>query len=303
MAIGALVGGGVGAATSAFDRADKKKQAKDSGNVFAKHQETSDAALKDYLTRGAQAGSQEVLADPVYGKMFGEGGQLGLLGQDIATQRAEAANLAGRGYSLQPEDYEAYGQASGNIARMFGQSDANLASALRARGLAGSGSARTAFAGSQGNKMEQLGAMQRQIADQRMKSNLERLGQTRGYITNLLGQQQGLLGQYGGAVEHKDAFAQSKGSMGLNTLQNLQNQANENFAQQKGTHVGSFLGDMTKGTLGGAMMGAQLASGMGGDGAAAGSGGAGTNVSGGGIPSANSLQMGNPNSKYSLTGK
>lgn len=293
--IGAMVGGGAGAASSMFDRADKKKQPKDSGNVFAQHQDNASAALRDYLTRGAQAGSQEVLADPVYGKQYGAGGQLDLLGGDIASTRAEEADLRGRGYSLQPEDYEAYGQASGNIARMFGQQDANLASALRARGLSSSGSAQTAFSGALGNKMERLGAMQRQIADQRMQSNLARLGQTRQHINSLLGQQRGMVGDYGQAVAHKDQFAESKGQMGQSTLSNLQNQANQNFEQQKATHVGSFGGDLFKGTLGGAMMGAQLGSAMGGG------GGAGTDVSNlGKVSSANSLQMSNPNSKYGL---
>jgi hypothetical protein len=134
---------------------------------------------------GSMVASEQVRNDPLSKGLLGEGGAL-------ERALAEEKDLASRGYSLQPEDYEAYGQASGNIARMFGQQENSLAQALANRGLsaAGSGVANQQFSGLMGNKFEQLAQSQRQIADDRMKRNLERLTQTRDFTSRL-----GSLGQ------------------------------------------------------------------------------------------------------------
>lgn len=281
-----IIGGSaaLGLGSSLIDRADKKKQKKDSGNAWTAVHGESEKALKDYLTRDAQAGSREVMQDPVYKQMYGEGGQLGLLGQDIASQRAEESDLRSKGFSLGQDDREAYGQMAGDLTRQFGQSQNNLASALRARGLSASGSANTAFAGSMGNKMEQLAGLQRKIAQDKIQNTIARLGQTRSHINNLLGNQQGMVGQYGQALAHKDQFAESKGKMGQENIGNMQQQANLNFDQQKASHVGSFLGSAAKGAMGGAMAGAQMMAGPGGGQLAGMFGGGGSSVSPSGMP-------------------
>jgi hypothetical protein len=148
-----------------------------------------DAALSSIASSpvaGSSLASQQVIEDPLLA---------GLYGADSSMSRAvdQEKDLAARGFSLQPEDYEAYGQGSGNIARTFGKQEQSLANALASRGLAAgnSGAAQQSFSGLMGNKFEQLGQLQRQIADDRVRSNMERLNQTRNYLTQTaqLGQQ------------------------------------------------------------------------------------------------------------------
>ena len=129
---------------------------------------------------GSSLATQQVKEDAILGDLFRDGGSM-----DRAA--AEEGNLASRGYSLQPEDYEAYGQASGNVARMFGKQEQSLGQALAARGLASgnNGTTQATFTNLMGNKAEQLGQLQRQIADDRMSKNLERLTATRNYLTGL----------------------------------------------------------------------------------------------------------------------
>lgn len=146
--------------------------------------------------------SEQVMNDPLSKGFFGEGGS-----QDRAF--AEEKDLASRGFSLQPEDYEAYGQASGDITRMFGQQEQSLAQALADRGLAAgsSGIAQQQFSGLQGNKAEQLGKMQMDIAQRRMQTNMQRLNDTRNYLTNLGGLgQQALQNQFGRNRTSVDAY-------------------------------------------------------------------------------------------------
>lgn len=129
---------------------------------------------------GSRFATEQVQQNPILGSLFGKGASM-----DRAA--AEEQQLASRGYSLQPEDYEAYGQASGNVARLFGQQEQGLAQSLARRGLgaSASGAALSGYAGLAGNKNEQLAQIQRQIADQRMNMNLQRLSQTRNYLTNM----------------------------------------------------------------------------------------------------------------------
>lgn len=131
---------------------------------------------------GSRFATEQVQNNPILGSLFGKGGAL-----DRAN--LEEQGLASRGYSLKPEDYEAYGQASGDVARMFGQQEQGLSRSLASRGLgaAASGAALQGYAGLQGNKYEQLAGIQRQIADDRMNMNLQRLNQTRNYLTNMGG--------------------------------------------------------------------------------------------------------------------
>lgn len=129
---------------------------------------------------GSRLATEQVQTSPLLAQLFGQGGAL-------ERANSEEQELASRGFSLQPEDHEAYGQASGNIARMFGQQENNLAQSLADRGLAqgASGSAMAGFAGLQGNKNEQLAQSQMAIAQNRMQTNMARLNATRSYLSGL----------------------------------------------------------------------------------------------------------------------
>jgi hypothetical protein len=234
-------------------------------------QESQDA-VKQYLTRGAHAGSQEVMSDPILGKLLTGGqAQIDELTGDIAGARGEAQDLASRGYQLTDRDREAYGQAAGNISREFGQAEGNLAQALASRGLSRSGSSNRAFMGSGMNKLEALGQMQRQIADDRVKTNMQRLAQTRNFMSGLLGQRTAAQGQQEdfarGAISDKDRFAESKAGVGQRNLQAQQGAANLNYRQRQATAqsspwsrmlggVATSLGGEYGGGVGGAMGGA-----------------------------------------------
>lgn len=154
-------------------------------------QDTALMALAGAPVGGNALASQQVREDPLLSGLLGKGGSL-------ENALAEEKNLSSRGYSLQPEDYEAYGQGQDQIARLFGQNEANLASALSDRGFGGasSGVAASAFSGLQGNKNEQLAQMQRQIANDRMNNTMQRLQQTRAYTSQLGNMGLNAQGQY-----------------------------------------------------------------------------------------------------------
>lgn len=73
-------------------------------------------------------------------------------------------------YGLNEQDYTAYGQAAGNIARQSGQAEQGLAQSLAARGLSASpnGAAGVMYSGAEGNKLEALADQQRQISQARV---------------------------------------------------------------------------------------------------------------------------------------
>src|ERR1700755_2019927 len=76
--------------------------------------------------KGTQIATDQVKSG-INSSLYGDGGlqsQLSSEGNKLATQ----------GYQLTPEDNEAYGQASGNITRQFGQQDNDIAKSLAARG-------------------------------------------------------------------------------------------------------------------------------------------------------------------------
>jgi hypothetical protein len=129
---------------------------------------------------GQRLASDQVANDQLQKGLYGQGG---LMGQ--ATQ--QATDLQKQGYTLKPEDYDAYGQAAGNIARQSGAQEGALSQALAARGLGGaqSGAAGQAFSNQFGNKFEQLGQMQQQIADTRMQRNQQMLNDARNYAAKL----------------------------------------------------------------------------------------------------------------------
>lgn len=168
-------------------------------------------------TSGSMFATDQVRNSPILGQLFGQGGLMNRLD-------SEEQNLAKQGFKLTEGDHEAYGQAAGNIARLFGQQEQGMAQSLADRGLAqgGSGAALAGFAGLQGNKNEQLAQSQMQIANQRMQNTTQRLQQSRELLGNL-----GTVGanaiqqQYGRQL----SGAQAKDSLMGNTSQ-LNNQLN-----------------------------------------------------------------------------
>lgn len=223
---------------------DRKTAGSDAGNAFnmtgtdqadyqrAVKQAAQYQGSQDALNgvQGSNTATDQVQGNSILGQTFGKGGTL-----DRTT--AEEQNLANRGYSLKPEDYEAYGGASDQIAREFGNSGNGLAQALSDRGLGSSNAAAQGFSGLQGNKLEQLGAMSRKIANDRMNMNMQRLGQTRQFLGNLT--QQGandINQQYGRQLEgEKQSFHESQGKAqtAMGFLGANQVQANEQMKQRQ----------------------------------------------------------------------
>lgn len=199
--------------------------------------------------QGSRTATDEVQNNSILGGLFGKGGQLEQTEQN-------ATDLANKGFSLQPEDHEAYGQGLGNITRQFDSSDNNLAQALSNRGLSSSGVAAQQFAGSNGNKNEQLAQLQMNIAQQRMQTNMQRLKDTRQFMSQLGQQgQNAIQDQYGRQLAgEKQNFGeqQGKADTGMNYLQNEQDQANNQFAMQQSTKRGTFGDALMKGALGAA---------------------------------------------------
>lgn len=179
---------------------------------------------------GQKFATEQVQKNPILKTLFGQGG---------AMERAntEEQDLAGRGFQLKPEDHEAYGQASGNIARLFGQQENDVSSQLAQRGLlsAGSGAAGQSYTGLMGNKYEQLARAQTDIANKRMENNMQRLNSTRGYLSQLGGQAQSAINsQY--ATQRAGADAQNallsdaaRLQIGNNAEANGANQANKSM--------------------------------------------------------------------------
>lgn len=146
----------------------------------------------------------------------------------------EGRDLAGKGFQLQQEDREAYGQASGDIARQFGQQEQDLSQSLARRGLAsaGSGAAGAGFSGIQGNKNEMLAKAQMQIANQRMQNTQQRLQQNRQMQQSLASQGVGL--RKGEFEEKRSALGGAAGiEQGLNE-QNRQTMADQQAAVKPG---------------------------------------------------------------------
>lgn len=142
---------------------------------------TGTAAL-DALATGVGTGnklaSEQVLSDPLYTGLFGEKGLSGQAQRnygkytgDIAADR-EALMGRDESYGLKESDLAAYGQASDQIARLFGAQEQSLAQAMSDRGLgaAPSGVSSQGFSNLYGNKTEQLKNAQFQIAQNRINT-------------------------------------------------------------------------------------------------------------------------------------
>lgn len=206
---------------------------------------------------GTDIANAAVQNSPITGGLFGNGGTL----DQTISQESQQANQP---WALTDQDQSAYGQASGSIARQFGQSDNSLSQAMSDRGLSDSGVAGAAFTGAQGNKQEQLGQLQTQIANNRQQMNMQRLAQTQSFL--------GQLGQQGANDVNQQFGRQTQGvqteragaQMGMNWLGSQQNQSNEALQQEQQTAHGSTLSSALGGMAAGTSAG--YAAGMGGSG-------------------------------------
>jgi hypothetical protein len=267
--MGAAAGAGAGLGILSGAVANSKEGGRNAGNIYdlgdkgnqqirdiMQHILRGDGIYKDYQSpEGAsQAAAKQVQTNPLFGQLFGPQGTLSRTAQ-------QEQDLSSRGFSLQPEDYEAYGQESGNIARMFGSQEQGLAQALADRGLSNSGVATQQFAGMYGNKQEQLAQLQRQIANDRMKMNLDRLQQTRSFLGTLGGQAQSAYGQQfqNNRQTIGDTFSRT-----MDWMKGMQGQHNNQLDQELGSEHASTFANVVNGGIGGAMSGARL--GMGGGG-------------------------------------
>lgn len=220
-------------------------------------------ALQGITPATSSGAEQAVQSSPIFGQLFGQGGELG-------KTIGEEQRLATQGFKLQPEDIEAYGQGAGNIARMFGQQEQGLSQALAQRGLGQSGVAAQQFSGLQGNKGEQLAQLQMNIANQRMQNNLARLGQTRQFLQGLGSQAQSAVqGEYGReAGTNEQALQKAQGIGGLLGQQYGQ-QANSAQLERATQHESPFASALG-GALGGGFAGYKTMSGMSGGGSSGG---------------------------------
>lgn len=166
-----------------------------------------------------------VMGNGIQGGLFGPGGQL-------QQSEQEATNLANKGYSLQPEDYEAYGQGSGSIARMFGGQEQGIAEDLASRGLSNSGVAGKQFSNMYGNKQEQLAGLQTNIAQKRMEMNQKRLADTRNYVTSLGSQGQNAINAAG---DSENRNVMNDWNMRMQLMNSIQGQNNEALSQHSKT--------------------------------------------------------------------
>jgi len=186
-----------------------------------------------------------------------------------ANADADREALSGKGdyWKLTDDDFQAYGQAKDDLARMFGGQEASLAQALADRGLgaAPSGAAMQAFSGLQGNKYEQLANAQRKIVADRVNTAKEMLTQRANLNSQLLGQTQthmrgmGQLGQDAIANQYNrqlgaqnQAHGQQMDIIGADQRQQqmAQDAANSAFEQQQQTKQGSLFENALAGGIG-----------------------------------------------------
>lgn len=161
------------------------------------------------------------------------------LGQNqgyLDTAQNKEQDLQNQGFKLQPQDIEAYGQASGDISRMFGAQGNQAANDLAMRGLssAPSGAAGATFSGLAGNQNEMLAKAQMDIANQRMQNTMQRIGQQQNFVNSLQGNQNNLRGQAANTNAQTGGInAQTAGinqSLGNFAGQQVQDQFGRNLA-------------------------------------------------------------------------
>jgi hypothetical protein len=137
------------------------------------------AFANDYDNQMKQADQGVQNSDLTKG-LYGAGGLQEQLGN-------ENKQLSNQGFQLTDSDRTAYGQASGDIARQFGQQEQDVAKSLARRGLAsaGSGAAGALYSGLAGNKNEMLAKSQMDIAQRRYEDTMNRLNNVRNQMQSL----------------------------------------------------------------------------------------------------------------------
>lgn len=212
---------------------------------------------------GGMLAAHDVQNDPLMQQgLNAEQGQL-QQGQSLFNNQSGILNnLQSQGYQLQPQDQTLYGQASGNIARQFGQAGNDTANSLAQRGLSNSGAAGASFSGLQGNQNEMLAQAQQQIMQQRFQNTQQQVQQQQQFMNQLNGQNNQMAGQYANTAGNYQNQAFNQNLQGLGAQQQAQNQnvqnnmeqqsqnqneQNEEFAQKQATGgVGSVLGPMNQ---------------------------------------------------------
>lgn len=253
---GGALAGILGGATS-----NQKEGGKDTGNVFqGTNAGLSSGALQGNISDALAQSSKnnynysagDVMGNAITGQIYGQGG---LFGQTLNQEK----DLANNGFNLTDTDKTAYGEASGNIARQFGQNDASLSQALSDRGLDSSGVAGQTFSNSLGNKNEQLAGLQTSIAQQRMQMNQQRLAQTQNFLGQLGSQANTDINSDFNA---KNEAAKTSYGMASGYLKDMQGQSDEQLQQQQQTQHGSTLSNIISGATAGAGAGASMGSSM-----------------------------------------
>ncbi len=278
-AISTIVGGASGMMGGAF--ANQKEGGKDVGNVYGDilNRVGGTAGLGTILNQSMEqqkAGptsleaTSNVQNNGILGGLYGQGGTLD---RTNALEQQEA----NQPWSLTNEDRSSYGQASGDIARQFGQSDQSLSQSLADRGLSNSGVAGAAFSGSQGNKNEQLAGLQMKIANNRQQMNQQKLNSTRNFLSQLGGQANTAINsEQDRGNKYADSYntvLNNRANIANGILGNYEGQQNVGLQQQQQTEHGSTLSNAFAGGAAGASAG--YAAGM--------AGNKGDKMSGGGI--------------------
>lgn len=159
----------------------------------------------DQYTTGSDTGSKAA-TENVQGNSLLMGGlnaMKGQLGTGQGLQEGQTGILNGlqsQGYQLTPGDRNLYGQASGDIARQFGQQGNQAAASLASRGLSNSGAAGATFSGLAGNQNEMLAKAQQQIMQQRFQNTIQQIGQQQNFINSLNSQNNQAAGNYHNAA-------------------------------------------------------------------------------------------------------
>ncbi len=183
------------------------------------------------------AATQALQSNPVLGQLFGKNGQMSQANNQLT-------QLNNQGFNLTPEDRTAYGQASGDITRQFGAQGQNLAQSLAARGMGQSGAAGAQFSGLQGSQQEQLAKLQQNIAQQRMQTTMQRIGQTQNFLANMGQQAQSGIGQNLGQQNQFTNTLANAAQFGQNQKHDVQaglkSQADTEFDTQKASPLGSM---------------------------------------------------------------
>lgn len=201
-----------------------------------------------------QFATGQVQDNAITGQLFGQGGTFNQANQKLQ-------GLYNQGYQLTPEDMTMYGQASGNIARQFGQQGNQASSDLASRGLSSSGAAGATFSGLAGNQNEQLAQAQQQIMQQRFTNTQNQINSLQTFAGTLGAQgEQDIQSQYArnvGGVEAENAarnqaagLAGQQAGLGTNAYSAQQQALQDQQKSQNENKMPTFTGMIGSGVAG-----------------------------------------------------